>query len=460
MAKQSKSCINKKRTKIICTIGPSSSGVSTLGAMMRAGMDVARLNLSHSTHKDHARLIRAIRLAAKSHGKFVPIIGDLQGPKIRLGKLPEVGVELISKSTIKLSTSAVAVKHGAMPVTYKSLHKDLKIGDRIFIDDGLIELKVVKIFGQDIFASVVNGGRVSSNKGMNFPDSTLSVGALTKKDREDVLFGIKKEIEWFALSFVTKPEDVAKLKEIVALSTPKNKPRALVVVKIEKHEAVDRLDEILKQADAVMVARGDLGVEISAQEVPIRQKEIVEKCRVAGKPVIVATQMLDSMIRNPRPTRAEVSDVANAVFDHADAVMLSGETANGKYPLNAVRTMANIVVEAESSQYDNVEPSDPIARLADEGAIDGIVALSVNAPESEMVMRNRPEVPYYLFCANEQQARAEGLRWGLSALVMRGRKRGNFEKDAITMLRKKKLIKKGSRLAIITGKDFKIMTVK
>ncbi|MBI4435408.1 pyruvate kinase [Candidatus Uhrbacteria bacterium] len=342
-----------RRTKIVCTVGPASESPTVLEKMIRAGMDVARLNFSHATHKDHARLIRRVRSAAKKARKTIPIIGDLQGPKIRLGDLPEAGVELSAGSLVTFTTATDKYLAGKLPVTYKSLHKDVKKGDRVLIDDGIFELVVTRIVGRNIHAMVVNGGKVTSHKGMNFPDSTLRVSAITSKDKEDALFGIEKGVQWIALSFVTGATPVRALKRLIKQHTPKGKTAARVIVKIEKHEAVDRFDEILKAADAIMIARGDLGVEIDAAEVPIRQKELIHASRHAGKPVVVATQMLDSMIRNPRPTRAEVSDVANAVFDCASAVMLSGESASGKYPVQAVKMMAQIVKEAEASCYDD-----------------------------------------------------------------------------------------------------------
>lgn len=343
----------ERRTKIVCTVGPASSSPATLEKMMRAGMDVARLNFSHATHTDHKRLLRAIRSAAKKAKKHISILGDLQGPKIRLGVLPEAGVELPAGGRVVLTTATEKYVGGRIPVTYKKLHLDVKKGHRILIEDGIYELVVTRVAGHSVETKVVNGGKVTSHKGMNFPDSTLKVSAITAKDKDDALFGIEQGVDWIALSFVTSATPVRALKRLIKQKTPKGKKQARVIVKIEKHEAIDHFDEILKATDAVMIARGDLGVEIDAQEVPIRQKEIIHACRHAGKPVIVATQMLDSMIRNPRPTRAEVSDVANAVFDCTSAVMLSGESASGKYPVEAVKMMGKIVKEAEASCYDD-----------------------------------------------------------------------------------------------------------
>lgn len=464
-----------KRTKIICTIGPASASASILESMMRAGMDVARLNFSHATYADHKSLIRLIRTASKKAKKDVALLGDLQGPKIRLGELPQEGVELMNGSEVILTTATSRFAAESIPVTYKNLHKDLKAGDRVLIDDGILELQVKQIVGKHIHTLVVNGGIVSSHKGMNFPDSTLHVSAFTKKDREDTLFAIEHGVEWIALSFVTGPKEILLLKRLIKQYTPKGIAPARVIVKIEKHEAITRFDEILSVTDAVMIARGDLGVEINAQEVPIRQKEMIEKCRQAGKPVVVATQMLDSMIRNPRPTRAEVSDVANAVFDHTDAVMLSGESATGKFPLKAVKMMASIIKEAEASVFDDVslfvdtsqEPvtasSQSIKLLTIEQTIDGVLASSVLAPWSEMVLKTRPEIPLFIAVSSEREARQLSIRWGVCPFVLKRQEEKSFVRLATAKLQKDRLIKKKMRLAVILGQQhgggFDLVTV-
>ncbi len=342
------------RTNILCTIGPASEKPTVLKAMMLAGMTAARLNLSHGTLVSHRRLIRTIRSVAKNLHREVPIIADLQGPKIRLGVLLDAGFMLKTGGAVVLTTRSASTD-GAIPVTYSRLNKDLSQGQRIFIDDGLIELVVTNVKGTEIHAKVINGGKVTSHKGMNFPDTTLSLSSLTKKDEGDVVFAVEQRADWIALSFVTSPREVAKLRRLIKRALKKGQAAPRIFVKIEKHEAIKRFDELLACADGVIVGRGDLGIEIPAEDVPERQKEIVEKCQQAGKPVVIATQMLDSMIRNPRPTRAEVSDVANAVFDHVDWVMLSGETASGKYPVKAVEMMAKIVSEAEASGIDDLK---------------------------------------------------------------------------------------------------------
>lgn len=453
----------KKRTKIICTIGPASASPSVLEKMMRAGMDVARLNFSHATHADHKRLIRTVRSASKKAGKFVPLIGDLQGPKIRLGELPKEGVELPQGGTMIISTNGDLYQEGVLPVTYKNLHLDVKKGDRILIDDGIFELNVLRVSGHRIHTKVVNGGRITSHKGMNFPDSQLHVSSITTKDKADAVFGVEQGVEWIALSFVTGPAPVLAMKRLIKKHTPQGTVPARVIVKMEKHEAIDRFEEILAVTDAVMIARGDLGVEINAEEVPIRQKEIIEKCRQAGKPVVVATQMMDSMIRNPRPTRAEVSDVANAVFDHTDAVMLSGESATGKYPLQTVKMMSKIAQEAEASTYDDVKlsmdhdrdlvsaSSLAVKLLALRGSIDGVLVSHILAPWSETILKSRPEVPLFLAVGSDRQARQLAMGWGAQPFVMKTQNERTFVRTAIAKLKKDHLIKKGMRLAIVLG---------
>ncbi len=438
-------------------------------------MDVARLNFSHGTHASHAKLVRLVRKTATALSKPIAIMGDLQGPKIRLGVLPEAGISLPTGSVVIFITEnpptltkggaggGTSVRGTFVPVTYANLYKDVAVGHRILMDDGLLEAVVTKIFGKQIFAEMKNGGLVTSHKGMNFPDSTLKVSALTKKDHEDIVFGVEQGVEWLALSFVTSAKDVKTLRSLIKKAGKPNQILPRIIVKIEKHEAIKNFKEILDATDAVMVARGDLGVEIPAQEVPERQKEIIELCRHAGKPVVVATQMLDSMIRNPRPTRAEVSDVANAVFDHADGVMLSGESASGKYPMQAVKMMAQIVEEAEASKFDNIaftveSSKDPFITAAQaiklmviEGTIDGVLASQELAEWSESILRAHPEVPFYLAVPNLFLQRQTVLRWGVTPFILKNAKEETFVKRAILELKKQKKIKNGMRLAVVMG---------
>jgi len=357
-------------------------------------------------------------------------------------------VQVRNGETIVFSTTARGYKNNVLPVTYKQLHKDVKKNHRVLIDDGLIEAKITNVRGNRITAKVINGGPLSSHKGMNFPDSNLKVSAITSKDRKDVQFGCELGVDWVALSFVTDAKDIHALRRLIKKYTPKGEEPARIIVKIEKHEAIDRFDEILEATDAIMVARGDLGVEIDAEEVPVRQKEIIEKSRQKGKPVVVATQMLDSMIRNPRPTRAEVSDVANAVFDHTDAVMLSGESATGMYPVKAVRIMSKIVSEAEESPFDDVPLSVPdplsietaaahaIKLLALQKTIDGVLAAYDLAPWAERVFKAHPEIPFYLGVSSQRLARQVSLRWGCIPFVVKNPKQSNKLEFSINFKRR------------------------
>lgn len=464
-----------ERTKIICTIGPASSDFSTISKLIVSGMDVARLNFSHGTHAEHREMLSEIRRAAKHAGQPVAVIGDLQGPKIRLGVLPKEGVEIADNKNIVFSTSADTYAKGIFPVTYSKLHLDVKPGHRILLDDGLCEAVVVSVKGRLIRAKVIHGGKLTSHKGMNFPDSSLGLSSLTEKDREDVVFGVQSGVDWMALSFAKSPEDVRLLRRLIKRAGKKKQTLPRIIVKIEKHEAIDRFDDILSVADGIMVARGDLGVEVQAEQVPIFQKEMIEKCRKAGKPVVVATQMLDSMIRNPRPTRAEVSDVANAVFDHTDAVMLSGETAMGKYPVEAVEMMARIVAAAEESPFDDVSAvkkhqttvgggiADLLKAEVFAGGVDGVLASLNISPWAETLFLEHPEVPLFLVSSDDVLARQNNLRWGVRPLALNGMTRRNFVPRAMRVLLRKKMVKKGARLAVVLGGDdarFQLMKVK
>ncbi|EKE10830.1 MAG: hypothetical protein ACD_15C00194G0001 [uncultured bacterium] len=430
------------RTKIVCTIGPSSASVKTLSLMMRSGMDAARLNFSHGTHNEHAKLLRAIREAEKKTKSTITILQDLQGPKIRVGELKE-------------SVRFVRGKTAEIPVTHKNLYKNLKRGDRILIEDGLIEGVFVK--GRSGFVTIQCrvGGTILSHKGINLPDSKVRIPVLTAKDKKDIAFGLKNKVDWIALSFVSKASDVKEIKKIV-------KSRAKICVKIEKAEALKNIKAIIKEADAIMVARGDLGIEIPAENVPIAQKEIINLCRKACKPVIVATQMLDSMIRNPRPTRAEISDVANAVIDHADAVMLSGETANGAYPVDAVKYMDRAVLSAEASRFDDISlhcsgnnlPA-VINKIYAHGRADAIVTSAEFERSAMQVNQDRPEIPILLLCKNDSEARAWNLRSGIVPVVAGKTNKSDFAKFSKNIIIRKKLVLRGTTIAIVFEKNKK-----
>lgn len=412
--------LQAKRTKIVCTIGPASNTPEKLGKMVMHGMNVARLNLSHGSHVDHHKLISLIHAVEHKTDMPVSLLGDLQGPKIRVGDLPADGLKLIEGQTFEI------------PVSHQTLYRDVKTGDRVLIEDGLMD--GVCVGGRHGFLKVKVhvGGTLLTRKGLNFPDSTLRVSALTPKDRADAVFCVHQKMHWIALSFVTKPSDITTLRKIIKRAAGSSKELPGIVAKIEKHEAVANFDAILKEADAVMVARGDLGIEIPAEQVPLIQKSIIEKCRAAGKPVIVATQMLDSMIRNPRPTRAEVSDVANAVIDHTDAVMLSGETASGKYPVESVSTMARIVHETEASPFDNVSLDETASYVKEiEDAIGGaanmlsrtldakaILVTTLSGNTARLVSRFRPELPILAATPSEFVRRKSNLSWAVIPMAV------------------------------------------
>ncbi|MEJ2628189.1 MAG: pyruvate kinase, partial [bacterium] len=328
-----------RRAKIVCTLGPSTNTHEKIAALAKAGMDVARLNFSHGTHREHENIIKIIRRVSKELNRPIAILQDLQGPKIRVQTFSQGSVDLKSGNDFILTTRNVKGDEKRVSVSYTSFNRDVQVGDIILLDDGLIRLKVKKIEGKDVHCRVIYGGILSDHKGVNLPGSRLSVKALTQKDKKDLEFGLEKEVDYIALSFVQQPKDIKEIKSLIA----KHKKNIPVVAKIEKPQAVETIDEIVEIADVIMIARGDLGVELNPEEVPAIQKHIISLCNQKGVPVITATQMLDSMIHNPRPTRAEASDVANAILDGTDAVMLSGETAAGQYPVESVKMMHRII---------------------------------------------------------------------------------------------------------------------
>src|SRR5450631_2821964 len=336
-----------RRAKIVCTLGPASLEAAMLEKLLAAGMDVARLNFSHGTHDQHARTISMLRAASLKVRKGVGILGDLQGPKIRTGKLQGGSVELVPGATLSITTDeSVLGTQELVSTTYPHLAADVNPGDRILLDDGLLELMVIETDKKTrVITEIIHGGTLTNSKGINLPGVALRAEALTPKDREDLVFGLKAGIDFIGLSFVRQPSDLDQTRAAMA-EAGRQVP---IVAKLEKPEAIARLNAILDRANGVMVARGDLGVEIPPEEVPAIQKDIIRRANTRGLPVIVATQMLNSMIEHPRPTRAEASDVANAIFDGADALMLSGETASGAYPAESVQMMDRIILAAESA---------------------------------------------------------------------------------------------------------------
>ncbi len=416
-------------TKIIATIGPVSNSKTALRRLISAGMDVARLNFSHGTHEEHEKVIKKIHALSKEMNKPVAILGDLQGPKIRTGILKDKKPVVLKKSrTVQITTKSKAGTAEIITTTYKNLVKDVQNGNTILLDDGLIELKVLSKSQDTITCKIINGGVLKEHKGINLPGINVSAPSLTAKDRKDLLFGIKTGVDYFALSFVRSARDLHNIKAIIK----KHNSDIPVIAKIEKPEAVDDLDDILTVADGIMVARGDLGVELRPEQVPTIQKHIIKKSILANKPVITATQMLESMNNNPIPTRAEASDVANAIFDGTDAVMLSGETATGKYPVKAVCTMAKIAAEAENSsfmkyniQYEkdlkNLVPhaiAQSSVNILHEVDAKAIIAFSWSGRTSKFISKQRPSRPVYVFTPFKDTYNRLSLVWGLIPLLI------------------------------------------
>lgn len=446
-----------KHTKIVCTIGPASDSVDSLVQLVEAGMNVCRLNFSHGTHEQHAELIKRIREASEKTGEPLCILQDLQGPKIRVGELPETGIELVAGKPI-VFTSGKAELPKKIPVTYPNLHEDVKKGQRLLLDDGLLEVVVKSVKGEDVNCEIITGGLLKSHKGLNLPETDTQISAITDKDKEDIAFGVLQGVDWIALSFVRKPEDVQELRKLIG------DPGIKVIAKIEKPEAVANMDAIIAEVDGIMVARGDLGIEMPAEKVPVIQKELIAKCRLAGKPVIVATQMLDSMIKNPRATRAEISDIANAVIDHADATMLSGETASGAHPIEAVKTMAATIAETEKSKYDDVTPEmrkseQPEVAMTNIASILGrassakaIIVASLTGASARLVSRERPDQPIYVMTASDRVVRQLNVSWGVRGFVIP--KADSIPKlidDSLELLKAQKRISTGDEVVIVAG---------
>lgn len=417
-----------RKTKIVGTIGPASESVEMLKKLFEAGLNVTRLNFSHGDHQEHLRRIENIKLAAQETGKNIAILLDTKGPEIRTGVLKQEPIELIEGETLIITTEEMEGTKEKISVSYPGLVKDVKIGDRLLIDDGLIEVKIEDTGGNEIITTVLNGGQLKSRKGVNVPGVSVSLPGITEKDAADIRFGLEHGIDFIAASFVRKASDILEIRKILE---EENQENVQIIAKIENQEGVDNIDEILQVADGIMVARGDLGVEVPAEDVPIMQKMMIRKCNELGKPVITATQMLDSMQRNPRPTRAEVGDVANAIFDGTDAVMLSGETAAGKYPLDSVEMMAKISERTEDAiQYrewlherhaDRHETiTDAISQSVCNAAFDLKASAILTPTESgytaRMVSKYRPKAPIIAVTPHQDIMRKLALVWGVYPL--------------------------------------------
>jgi pyruvate kinase len=445
-----------KKTKIICTLGPASQSVKTLTEMVKAGMNVARLNFSHGDHKNHGLLIKNIRAVAKKFNTTITIIQDLHGPKIRV--LP-----MKKPLDVKIGQTVVIGQDFYLDL---DVIKSIRPKQKILIEDGLIELEAEKVVKNKVYCVALSPGRIQSHKGVNLPRTKLKIPILTNKDIEDLKFGLNNDVDFVALSFVRTKKDVQNLKKLIDKHNPKNLLAPRIIAKIEKPEAVRNFDGILKESDCIMVARGDLGVEMPETQVPIIQKTIIQKCLKAAKPVIVATQMLDSMIKNPRPTRAEVSDVANAVIDQADCVMLSGESAFGKYPIRAVQEMNRIIETTEKSQFLPQHKhlrglANKTAEAVAEGvfkmALDTGAKIIIGATDSGFTAREiAHERPYFsrllMLTPKLKVLRQMNLIWGVEGFLTSEAE--SFEElinNMMEIIKSKKLAKKGDKVVVVTG---------
>lgn len=446
-----------KHTKIIATIGPASESVKTLTSLVQNGMNVARLNFSHGTYDNHALIIRNLRTVSKKLKQPIAILQDLQGPKIRVSAL-EKPINITAGKTITIGRD--------FNMDF-DVSKFVKAGHRILIEDGIMELRVKKVSGKNIICSVKTSGVIRSHKGINVPDTKITDRVMPEKDVADLKFGLSQGVDFVALSFVRNSADVKHLRSLIKKYNPKGQVEPQIVVKMEVPEGVENFDSILDSTDAVMVARGDLGVEIDESRVPIVQKMMIEKCRQAAKPVIIATQMLDSMIRNPRPTRAEVADVAGAVMDKVDAVMLSGESAFGKYPVESVSQMNRIIIDTEQSEYVTAEScefmgdaestevanlADSVAYLAENVKTGAIIAGTESGFTARFLSQPRPHAPIVMLTDKPTVMRQMLLLWGVHPiLVDRIDRVLPFLEKAVALTKKLKIVKAGDRVVLVTG---------
>jgi pyruvate kinase len=453
------------RTKIVCTLGPASNSREGIHALMQAGMDVARINFSHGTHEQHAETVRLIREVSDELARPVAILGDLQGPRIRIGDLP-VTREIVPGEDIVLVSEREELRPGEIPVTYDQIATDLHVGDRVLINDGLLEVVTLDVSPPRVTARVVHGGPLKSHKGMNFPGIHVSVPSITEKDEADITFAVAHDLDYLALSFVRRAEDIEDLKSRI----PKH---LLVIAKIEKDIALTNIESILRASDGVMVARGDLGVELPFEEVPIAQKRIITAATRIGRPVITATQMLESMVEHPRPTRAEASDVANAILDGTDAVMLSAETAAGRFPRLAADAMRRIIVEIESHPspyvirderrtYDgtvSTEETIAAATVAAQRMLRAPVAMvfTKSGFSARIVAAHRPAVPILALTDDPRTYRQLALVWGvIPELVPHQNSYGDMVKIGLEAVQRRGLAEPGNRVIVTAGVPFDV----
>ncbi|MEX2404924.1 MAG: pyruvate kinase [Balneolales bacterium] len=420
-----------RKTKIVCTLGPSSNTPEVIEALIQSGMNVARLNFSHGSHDDHRQVINHIRQVSARLNKSVAILMDLQGPKIRVGQMKDGGQFITTDSMVVLTPKEVVGSSELIPIDYTNLTEDAAVGNTILMDDGLLEFKIESMVDGKVTARTIVGGLLKSRKGVNLPNVRTSISAITEKDKEDLEFGLGEDVDLVAMSFVRYADDV---QELISKVRARGS-NAGIIAKIEKPEALLEIDDIIEEADGIMVARGDLGIEIASERVPLIQKSIIDKCKLAGKPVITATQMLESMIMNPRPTRAESSDVANAVLDGTDAVMLSGESASGKYPVEAVQTMDKICrnIELETEEiYHSLAFKRPewkekqvietlsysCVTMAENVNAKVIATITHSGTTARRIAKFRPREPIIAFTESEDVRRQLNLIWGVSSVKL------------------------------------------
>lgn len=459
----------KKKTKIIATIGPATESEAQLTKLLKAGLNVVRMNFSHGDFAEHQQKVINGRIASKKTGIPVAFLQDLAGPKIRLGEFDnESGRVTIKKGKIiTITTKNVKGDETLVSVNYKKFAQEIEVGHRVMVDDGKKELKVIKIKGSEVICKVIVGGELKGRRGVNLPDTDVSISSLTSKDKKDLEFGLKNKVDFFALSFVRQPSDIKELRTIL----DKRGSTADIIAKIETPQAVKNIDEIIKLADGIMVARGDLAIEVPAEEVPLIQKNIIKKCNIAGKPVITATQMLESMINTPVPTRAEVSDIANAILDGTDAIMLSEETTLGDYPIEAVEVMTRVAKRTEGDYLHEQLLSSPLrlggtndlsdslytnaVELAKKSGAKFIVSLTNSGYGARRLSRYRSQLPILAFSPNDVTYQKLILNFGVWSFKMK--KNTNFDQavsDAKKDILKNKLAKKGDKFVIIAARPF------
>ena len=453
-----------RRTKIICTLGPACENKKMLKEMMKAGMNVARMNFSHGSHEEHQKRLDVFKKARDEIKMPVALLLDTKGPEIRTGKIKDDAVLLKDGENFIIYFKDVKGDEKGCSLSYKNLYLDVEPGGKILIDDGLVALKVDEVKDKDIYCTVLNGGTIGTKKGVNVPNAKIKLPSLTKKDVEDIKFAVRNDMDFIAASFVRKAQDILEIRKILKKSGGSD---IKIIAKIENQEGIDNFDEILKHADSVMVARGDLGVEIPVEEVPTVQKELIKKCFANNRNVITATQMLDSMIRNPRPTRAEASDVANAICDGTSAIMLSGETAVGKYPVESIKTMARIAEATENSinywnLYDSIKhyfipsPTYGICHAAFMTACDlraaAIVVVTASGQTAKMISGFRPMCPILVTTPDSKVQRQLSISWGINAqLVSVAKNTDELFETSMKKVISTKTAKKGDVVVIIAG---------